>query len=126
MFEAITSYVGKLSSSVKLERVEKNEVLNLHLPVYAYTDAYREFYEDLQPFLVEDYDKTVKDIRIKLGTSSINEDIDISTLTAHDIQALITYIIRKNRFCSGLLAYCLQSGTIEKWLMRLKEIDEEK
>ena len=53
-------------------------------------------------------------------------EVDTSTLDGKCITALLMGAIRADRFSEGALLYFFETGTITKWLNRLKEIDEKK
>lgn len=50
---------------------------------------------------------------------------EISSLDGKCVTALIIGAIRADRFSTGALIGFFESGAIEKWLLRLKEIDGE-
>lgn len=51
-------------------------------------------------------------------------EADVSDLDGKCVMALIIGAIRANRFSTGALLDFFESGAIERWLLRLKEIDE--
>ena len=51
---------------------------------------------------------------------------EVSEGYEQDITALLMGAIRADRFSEGALLYFFETGTITKWLNRLKEIDEKK
>lgn len=61
----------------------------------------------------------------RYGITSIF-DVDISKIDGKGIMALIMTVIRSERFCEGALKNAFENGYIEKWLYRLKELDESK
>ena len=50
---------------------------------------------------------------------------DINIMTREEILSLLTYYIRQDRFCEGLLAEKIKSGNITKLVERLHEITKE-
>ena len=42
-----------------------------------------------------------------------------------EVLALITYVIRSERICDGEMKSVVESGTMKRWLERLREIDLE-
>lgn len=52
------------------------------------------------------------------------EGADIATLDVRAVMALLVGAVRAERFCDGALFRFFESGCIERWLRRLREIDE--
>ena len=50
---------------------------------------------------------------------------DVSELDARCILALIVGAVRADRFCGGALLKFFKEGAIEKWLLRLEELDKQ-
>ena len=50
--------------------------------------------------------------------------VDVSKMDGQGVMALIMAAVRAERFCDGALKEFFENGSIEKWLLRLKEIDE--
>jgi hypothetical protein len=53
------------------------------------------------------------------------KNTDVSSLDGKCVVALLVGTVRAERFCDGVLLSFFKSGVIKKWLLRLKEIDEE-
>ena len=58
------------------------------------------------------------------GSESM-EGADVSALDGKTVMALLVGAARAERFCDGALLGFLESGCIERWLRRLRQIDEE-
>ena len=52
------------------------------------------------------------------------EGTDVSALDGKTVMALLVGAVRAERFCDGALMGFLESGCIESWLRRLRQIDE--
>lgn len=52
------------------------------------------------------------------------EGADVATLDGRAVMALLVGAVRAERFCDGALLRFFESGCIERWLRRLREIDE--
>lgn len=52
----------------------------------------------------------------------IIEDKEINDLTLDEILIKLTFIIRQERFCTGLIASEIKNGTLEKIIKRLNEL----
>ena len=50
--------------------------------------------------------------------------VDVSRMDGQGVMALIMAAVRAERFCDGALKEFFENGSIEKWLCRLKEIEE--
>lgn len=101
----------------------------IHMPWVKYTDASIGFVDAVYKFNNEndEYDLfNYKAILEKNGITFDNslENVNVSTLDAQCVLALIMSVVRGDRFCEGLLATFLKNGCIVKWLERLKELDE--
>ncbi len=70
----------------------------------------QKFYE--LELIDKDYVKNIK----RSNTKSTNE------MTLNDVLTILTWIIRQDRFCDGLLATNVESGTIESLCKRLHEV----
>lgn len=51
------------------------------------------------------------------------EGADTSKLDGQTVMALLVASLRADRFCEGALLGFFESGTIRRWLIRLREID---
>ena len=58
------------------------------------------------------------------GSESM-EGADVSALDSKTVMALLVGAVRAERFCDGALLGFLESGCIERWLQRLRQIDAE-
>lgn len=54
----------------------------------------------------------------------VMERADVSNLDGRYVMALILGGIRADRFCEGQLKRWIDNGVFEKWLSRLKELDD--
>lgn len=50
---------------------------------------------------------------------------DVAGCDARCTLAMILYVVRRDRFCEGLLLRHLENGSMLKWMKRLEEIDGE-
>ena len=57
--------------------------------------------------------------------SEVMKNADVSKLDGRTVLALIMGAIRADHFCDGALMDFFESGSIQKWLQRLKQIDLE-
>lgn len=118
MYENITKFIGKLTDCGKW--VNEGDT-----PQFAYADVVDEFLDEVQDFLVFDYDVVLDQIKEKLSLPQISADVDASLLNEEEVLSLITGIVAREKFISGILASYLRSGAMDRWLERLKELDED-
>lgn len=59
-----------------------------------------------------------------LNMTRQQENADVSNLDGYTILFMIFSTIRGERFCNGLVSGYIENGSMDKWLSRLKEIDE--
>jgi ADP-ribosylglycohydrolase len=109
-FVALTKYINKLKNDDSLNQF----IL--------------EFYNFLQVHLEYDlskYEDTLKDNDLKWETDSM-KSADAANLDEHCVLALITGVFRADHFSKGVLYEFVKDGCFEKWLNRLKELDDER
>ena len=82
--------------------------------VYAFHDEHPEFG-------LNRYGETLEKNGLEWGGKM--STADVSDKDAQCILALIIGAVRAERFCDGALMGFFKDGSIEKWLMRLHEID---
>lgn len=58
-----------------------------------------------------------------LNNYQLLQDKDISIMTQEEVLTSLTFFIRGDRFCEGLLASALEDGTFLKLLIRLKQVN---
>ena len=68
------------------------------------------------------YRSTLKENNIEWSDESM-ESVDVSDREAKVVLALLLGVFRAERFCDGAIKEFLETGCIQKWLERLKEID---
>lgn len=85
--------------------------------VYSFMDEHPE-YE------LNKYHEILKENSLGWGMKSMIE-ADVSTLDGKCVMALVMGAVRADRFATGALCDIFESGAIERWLLRLKEIDGE-
>ena len=58
------------------------------------------------------------------GYKELNfEEIDVSKMDDKCLMALFMALVRGERFCDGLILKMLESGIVQNWIKRLKELD---
>lgn len=104
----------------------------IQMPYVTYSRMARHFIDDVYTFADEhqeyglySYNDILFENGIEWSIVSMSE-VDTSTLDGKCITALLMGAIRADRFSAGALLYFFETGTITKWLNRLKEIDEKR
>lgn len=102
------------------------------MPYFVYNDAVDEFEKAVYKFEKEHPEfhlNQYMDIMLLNGLKWDEESMtkaDVSHMSGQGVLALILGAIRAERFCSGALNSFLEQGCIDKWLMRLQEIEKTK
>lgn len=113
MFERLTKHAGKLE--------DRNMNVELGGGTLGLEDFVDGFYE-LDGFADTSYFETLE--RHGIDTSEGIDSCDIDHGDIDLIRACITWCVRGDRFCDGLLAAQARSGFLDRCLFRLKELDE--
>ena len=99
------------------------------MPTVIYNSAVNRFLFDFELFIVKssdikyhNYEDVLKRAKIKNNTEDFY-NADITNLSSDVILAMIVGILRKDRFCEGILLETFENGYILRWLKRIKEID---
>lgn len=101
----------------------------IQMPYVSYSDMIEHFTDDVYAFMdkhpeyeLTRYNDILKENNIIWERETIQEK-DVSSLDGKCIMALLVGAVRSERFSDGALLTFFDSGTITKWLKRLKEID---
>ena len=102
----------------------------IHFPYPIYTEVVYELIEAVYEFEHENpeyeltkYEELFKERGLEWGQGSM-ENADVSHMDAQSIMALFMGMVQSERFCDGAIMEMIKSGTVMKWLMRLKELKE--
>nr|WP_314783864.1 DUF6508 domain-containing protein [Olsenella uli] len=57
--------------------------------------------------------------------SRVMSEADVSELDGQAVMALLLGAVRAERFCDGALLRFFKDGSVRRWLLRLREIDEQ-
>lgn len=86
-------------------------------------EAIQQFVDDHRDWELAGYGEILEQAGIKWGRESMGH-ADVSTLDGRTVVALLVAAMRAERFCDGaMLGFC-EDGSIRKWLLRLKKIDQ--
>lgn len=102
----------------------------IEMPYVSFSAMVEDFVEDVYAFQSEHpeyelnyYREILQSNGIKGGKDSMLT-ADVSVLDGKCVMALILGAVRAERFCDGALLSFFQNGTIARWLLRLKDLDE--
>lgn len=115
-----------------IDRKNKGTLENpIQMPYITYSNMEDHFIEDVYDFVSKHPEYELNRYYDILETNNIKwekesmQNTDVSSLDGKCVVALLVGTVRAERFCDGVLLSFLKSGVIKKWLLRLKEIDEE-
>ena len=112
MFERVTKYVGTLASR-KLDVEHGGGTLGMD-------DLIEDFYA-LEGFADTDYFATL--VRYRAGVAGGVAACDVEHADFDLLHACVTWCVRGDRFCDGLLEAYVKNGFLDRCLIRLKELD---
>ncbi|WP_341276216.1 DUF6508 domain-containing protein [Bacillus pumilus] len=133
-FKMLTKYIPMLQEDHIGEWVidQENDGTVEHpiqMPFVKYSETVRHLIEDVYNFAEQHqeleltrYREILKENGIEGGPNDM-ENVDISSLNAQCVLALIMGVVRAERFCDGTIFNSFKSGAILKWLERLKNLD---
>lgn len=135
-FGSLTKYIPELKNDEFGEWIvdKENDGTPEHLkqmPYVIYSKKIHAFIDDFHQILglnkdmgLDRYSAILEANCIKWEENSMQQ-VDVSNLSEQCVLALILAAIRAERFFDGTLLDFFQTGTVHKWLERLKAIDEE-
>lgn len=137
-YESLTKYLPQLAEGNFGAWIIDNENDGtiehpLHMSDVSYAEYVDEFVHDVYGFMesnrdmgLDEYDEILEKNGLGYGEKSKSITMaDASSLDGQCVMALIVAAIRADRFCEGALLGCLEDGSMQRWLERLKELDEE-
>ena len=125
MYEALTKYIGQFEDVGTWIIDRENDGSKEHpiqMPYMSYSKAIMKFLSEMDAFMVYNYQEMLKRNDLRWGMEM--GEADVSGFDAEAVLALLTGAVRAERFCDGAFASFVRSGAVDRWLGRLKEIDE--
>lgn len=135
-YQLLTDYIPKLqgieSGKWYPERQAGDGTIEnpFQMPYVVYPDVIYELEKDIYLFEKRNpqyelnaYQSTLKEHNIEWSDEAM-ENVDVSNLEAKVVLALLLGIFRAERFCDGAIKDFLEKGCIQRWLERLKEIED--
>ena len=129
MYEELTKYIGKLKPGIWEDNPRSGDGSPEHPfipPDIVYDKEVRSFTNAVFKAITFDISDYMGILERYFKTENINfNTIDISNIPGDIILVMFFTIIRRERFCDGLISAFIENGMFDKWLLRLKEIDEQ-
>lgn len=134
IYKALTDYLPEIEyrsyGEWVIDRESKGTVEDpIQMPYVSYSRMVRRFQNDVYDFMenhpeyeLNNYQKILEANNIQWGTKSM-QTADVASLDGKCIMALLMGAVRAERFSEGALLGFFENGTIEKWLLRLREVD---
>ena len=134
MFQELTGFIERLDSEEHGNWVIDKEndgsqehpiqmpYVNYGREAIAFKDAVYKFVDEHPEYDMKNYREILEKAGIEWGTNSMEGAI-VDDLDARTVLALLIGAIRADRFCEGALLEFMKSGAIQRWLVRLKELD---
>ena len=135
MYESLTALLNEIKTDSIGEWIVDRENDGspehpIQFPFVHYSECVKRFEHEVYTFDKEhpeyelhNYSYTLESHNIEWGSRSMKM-ADVSKLSGKTVMALLMGAVRAERFCDGALKAFFEDGNIEKWLTRLKEIDE--
>ena len=135
MYESLTALLNEIKTDSIGEWIVDRENDGspehpIQFPFVHYSECVKRFEHEVYTFDKEhpeyelhNYSYTLESHNIEWGSRSMKM-ADVSKLSGRTVMALLMGAVRAERFCDGALKAFFEDGIIEKWLTRLKEIDE--
>lgn len=103
----------------------------IQMPFVTHTKVVHELFDAIIKFKDENpdydlarYNELLEERGLEWKHSSL-VNADVKDMDGQGIMAMLTGLLRGERFCEGSVLSALNDGTVIRWLERLKEIDEE-
>ena len=134
-FEKLTAYIGDFGNDGFGEWIidRENDGSVEHpkqIPFVNYSEMVHRLKDDICSMIEERQEMHLDHFGDILETWGIEWDFDsmtnadVSFMDGQGVMALLVGALRAEHFCDGALLDFLEKGAVEKWLKRLKEIDD--
>lgn len=134
MYQILTDYLSEIESDgLGKWIVDKNNdgipENPIQMPYVEYSQVVRQFTHDIYSFQenhpeygLNCYSDILRENNLEWSKESMQK-ADVSVLDGKCMMALLVGVVRADRFSEGTLLSFFKTGTIAKWLLRLKELD---
>ena len=135
MYESLTRHIGKISRDTAGTVItdycgDGTPERPYQMPYVSYSTEVEAFVRDIYAFEKAHRELKLNDYQEILGRNGIRWDIRSMTdapaesLDEECILALLLGAVRVDRFSAGALLRFVRNGSIERWLERLKDLDD--
>lgn len=129
-FEILTKYIPMLQENRigvwVIDRENDGTAEHpIQMPFVNYSEMVRQFINDVYTFEEQNKDMELTRYADILKENGLEwemddlENVDVSDLNAQCVLALVTGVVRAERFCDGIIFNFFKSGAMLKWLERL-------
>ncbi|QGX66824.1 hypothetical protein GPA07_15825 [Bacillus sp. ms-22] len=129
-FEILTKYIPMLQENRigvwVIDRENDGTAEHpIQMPFVNYSEMVRQFINDVYTFEEQNKDMELTRYADILKENGLEwemddlENVDVSDLNAQCVLALVTGVVRAERFCDGVIFNFFKSGAMLKWLERL-------
>ncbi len=112
MYKQLTKYIGKLNKGEECINPTQFKYDLCNFGYDARGDDFMKHYAEIYREKWNDYELMIED--------------DVSVLGGEDIISALLAVMVKDRFSDGYFLFLSDKGIIDRWLIRLKELDEKK
>lgn len=136
MFESLTKHLPAIEKAEGfgnwvVDRESKGTMDDpIQMPYVSYGMTVTDVEQAIYAFVDEhpEYELTrYSDILERYGLKwdgRVMSEADVSELDEQAVMALLLGAVRAERFCDGALLGFFEDGSVKRWLLRLKEIDD--
>lgn len=124
LYKALTDYLPNFENDIRGAWAVDRSLGCCNAKGNRFIKTVQSFMDEHPEYELNQYQRILEANGLEWGTKSMKE-AEVSTLDGKCVMALITGAIRADRFSTGALLDFFESGAIERWLLRLKEIDGE-
>jgi len=100
----------------------RNRKINWHPMEKQANGIYAMGYPEYPEGLLDIFDLLGPDYDYRLETEEWPENLLPTDMNIWQIRTALTYIIRANRFCEGIIAHAVDDGTLLKLMLRLEDL----
>ena len=136
-YKSLTDYIPRLQNIEYGKRYPEKQMGDgtlekpFQMPYVEYPEVIYELERDIYLFEERNPHYELKAYHSTLVENNIDwedrsmENVDVSNLEAKVVLALLLGAFRAERFCDGAIKEFLEKGCIQRWLERLKEIEDQ-
>ena len=110
---SVPGHKGTVDDPIPMGHISySNAVTQLIEEIYAFVDANPDY--DLRQYhaILKEY-----------GYEDISPlEIDVSKVDSKCLMAMFVWLVRGERFCDGLILDAMETGVVQRWMTRLREI----